>query len=81
LDCNITGLPKKNSKASAEFLISAAVALTILSAFVCFWGWFLYHRFGRKYKVDEEIGNDGMLLLYTIVFSLLMTDEILLNSL
>lgn len=55
------GLRRKSSRYSAELLISAlgTVGLSLLVALMCFWGCFLYHKFGKKYKSPEVNEGDG----------------------
>lgn len=53
------GLHKKSARYSAGLLISAlgTVGVSLLVALMCFWGCFLYNKFGRKTKSSEV--NDG----------------------
>ncbi|KAH7428068.1 hypothetical protein KP509_10G074200 [Ceratopteris richardii] len=59
------GLRKRSSKSSTGFLISAlvTVGLSLLIALMCFWGCFLYHKFGKKRKGFEDIEDSGAKLV------------------
>eukprot|EP01018_Ginkgo_biloba_P007968 Gb_10821 [translate_table: standard] len=52
---------KRGGRYSTGLLISAlaTVGISLLVALMCFWGCFLYHKFGKKYKRPALDVNEG----------------------